>query len=260
MWYAEFEKFGRVLLVPIMALFAGCASTPDDYRDPRDPLEPYNRAMHRFNTDLDNAFLKPIATGYKKIVPDPVDKGVTNVFNNLADIPSAVNNLLQFKLSRAGNDVGRVLINTTVGILGVIDVASNMGLPSYKEDFGQTLGSWGAEAGPYIVLPLLGPSSLRDTVALPVDIALDPLFNLERNRIYWGVIAVRLIDKRADLLTATKVLEEAALDPYVFIRDAYLQRRRNQVYDGNPPPDDYEEEWEADDEERYEPALTPAED
>jgi phospholipid-binding lipoprotein MlaA len=216
--------------------------------------------VHRFNTDLDNAFLKPIATGYREIVPDPVDKGVTNFFNNLADIPSAVNNLLQFKLSRAGSDVGRVVINSTVGLLGVIDVASNMGLPSYKEDFGQTLGVWGAEAGPYIVLPLLGPSSLRDTVALPGDIVLDPLFNLNRNRIYWGLITLRLIDKRADLLTATKVLQEAALDPYVFIRDAYLQRRRNQVYDGNPPPEDYEEEWEAEDEARYEPEVEPSED
>ena len=134
--------FGSVIVLAAAVAVAGCA-TPGSYRDPKDPLEPYNRAMFRFNTDFDNAFVKPVAKGYKYITPEPVDRSVTNFFNNIDDITSAVNNLLQFKLSRFGTDVGRVAVNSTVGLLGVLDVATNLGLPSYKEDFGQTLGYWG---------------------------------------------------------------------------------------------------------------------
>jgi len=238
------------LLLPLVALLllAGCASLPDDYRDPRDPWERYNRGMYQFNTDFDNAFLKPLAKGYKAVVPDPLDKGITNFFNNLADITSAANNLLQFKLSRAASDVGRLAVNSTAGLLGFMDVASNVGLPSYKEDFGQTLGYWGLPPGPYFVLPLLGPSTVRETVGVAGDLYTDPLFldrlvDLGPDRVLWGLAALRLIDRRADLLTATKLLDEAALDPYIFVRDAYLQRRRSLVYDGNPPKDDYDELW-----------------
>jgi phospholipid-binding lipoprotein MlaA len=230
---------GAVLLA---AVIGGCSSTPDEYRDPRDPLETYNRGMHRFNTEIDDAVLKPVAKGYQAITPEPLDRGITNFFNNIADVNSAVNNLLQFKLSRFGSDVGRLAMNSTVGILGFFDVATNMGLPSYKEDFGQTLGYWGAEPSPYLVLPLLGPSTLRDTVGKVGDIAVDPFFSVEKNTIYWGFIALRVVDTRADLLQATKILEQAAVDPYTFMRDAYLQRRRNQIFDGNPPPDPYMED------------------
>jgi len=224
-------------LLLLLALVSGCASVPDEYRDPRDPLESYNRGMHKFNRVVDNAITKPIAKGYKAITPDPLDRGITNFFNNIADVTSAVNNLLQFKLSRAGSDVGRLVVNTTVGILGFFDVATNMGLPSYKEDMGQTFGYWGDVSSPYLVLPLLGPSTLRDTVGLVGDVFTSPLYNVEKNRVYWGLIALNVVDTRADLLTAGKILEEAAVDPYIFLRDAYLQRRRNQIFDGNPPPD-----------------------
>jgi phospholipid-binding lipoprotein MlaA len=223
-------------------LIGGCSSIPEERRDPRDPLESYNRDMHEFNTSLDDFIVKPIAKGYKAVTPEPIDQGVTNFFNNIADINSAVNNLLQFKLSRFGSDVGRVATNSTVGLLGFFDVATNMGLPSYKEDFGQTFGYWGGEPSPYLVLPFLGPSTLRDTVGLGGDIMVDPFFSLNTNTIYWGFIALRAIDTRADLLTASKILEAAAVDPYSFVRDAYLQKRRNEIYDGNPPADPYEED------------------
>jgi len=234
----------RIGLILPLALIGGCASTPDGYRDPRDPLEPYNRAMYKFNQATDDAIIKPVAEGYKKITPEPVDRGVTNFFNNLADVNSAVNNLLQFKLSRAGSDVGRLAVNSTVGMLGFFDVATNMGLPSYKEDFGQTLGYWGAEPSPFLVLPFFGPSTLRDTIGLGGDTVVNPLSHIEKNTAYWGAVGVRVIDQRADLLTAGKILEEAALDPYIFLRDAFLQRRRDQIFDGNPPPEaDAEDIW-----------------
>jgi phospholipid-binding lipoprotein MlaA len=250
-------KFGLLVASLGMMLLQGCASVPEEYRDPRDPWESYNRGMHQFNKDFDTAFLKPVAEGYKAVVPDPADKGITNFFNNIADVTSAVNNLLQFKLSRAGSDVGRVVVNTTVGLLGFVDVATNMGLPSYKEDFGQTLGYWGMSAGPYFVLPLLGPSTVRDTFGFAGDVYTDPLFNIRDSRVHWGLVTLRVIDRRADLLTAGKVLEEAALDPYVFIRDAYLQRRRSQVYDGTPPAEDYDDLWNPDEESGQEDTQNP---
>lgn len=245
MWLTSVKLIGVLLLV---AWIGGCSSVPDEYRDPRDPLESYNRGMHDFNTGFDDVLLKPVAKGYKAITPDPLDRGITNFFNNIADVTSAVNNLLQFKLSRFGSDIGRVTTNSTVGLLGFFDVATNMGLPSYKEDFGQTLGYWGGDPSPYLVLPILGPSTVRDTVGLTGDILVDPFFSVEKNTIYWGFIALRVVDTRADLLTASKILEAAAVDPYSFVRDAYLQRRRNQIYDGNPPPDPYQEDiWAEDD-------------
>ncbi len=204
--------------------------------DPLDPLEPYNRGMHQFNTDFDNAFVKPVAKGYQAVTPEPVDRGITNFFNNLADVNSAINNLLQFKLSRFGSDIGRISINSTVGVLGFFDVATNVGLPSYKEDFGQTLGYWGAEPSPYLVLPFLGPSTVRDTVGTVGDVMVDPLFSVSHETVYWGLVGLRVVDTRADLLTATKIIEEAAVDHYAFVRDAFLQRRRNLIFDGNPPP------------------------
>jgi len=233
----------RILFLMLLAawLVGGCSSIPKEQRDPRDPWQPYNRAMFKFNTDFDNAFFKPAAQGYQAITPEPVSHGITNFFNNVADITSAVNNALQFKLSRAGTDVGRVVVNTTVGLVGFIDVATNIGIPSYKEDFGQTLGYWGFGDGPYFMMPILGPSSVRDTFGFAGDILIDPFFSLEKDQVYWGFVVLRAIDTRAGLLVAGDLMDEAALDRYVFVRDAYLQRRRNLVHDGNPPDDQDED-------------------
>jgi phospholipid-binding lipoprotein MlaA len=230
-------RLSRAAVLVSMLLVVGCASVPPEYRDPRDPWQAYNRAVFQFNTDFDNAFLKPTAKAYRFVTPEPLDKGITNFFNNIADATSAVNNALQFKLSRAGSDVGRVFVNTTVGFVGFFDVASNLGLPSYKEDFGQTLGYWGFGAGPFFMMPILGPSSVRDTFGFAGDVALDPFFSLQKNEIYWGFITLRVVDRRADLLAAGDLIDEAAIDPYSFVRDAYLQRRRSLVHDGNPPVD-----------------------
>jgi len=233
--------FRLAAVITALAILGGCSSVPKEYRDPRDPWQGYNRAMFKFNTDFDNAFFKPAAEAYRFITPEPVDRSVTNFFNNIADVTSAVNNALQFKLYRAGSDVSRVLVNTTVGVVGLIDVASNMGLPSYKEDFGQTLGYWGIGPGPYFVMPILGPSSVRDTFGFAGDVVIDPFFSISKDKIYWGFIALRAIDERADLLAAGEILDEAAIDRYVFIRDAYLQRRRSLVHDGSPPLEDSED-------------------
>jgi len=225
-----------VLMLSTALGLAGCATGVD--RDPRDPLEPLNRAVHSFNNDLvDRAILEPLARGYRYITPAPVNQGVTNFFNNLLDIRSALNNLLQFKIGRAFSDVSRVAVNSTIGILGLMDVASNMNLPRYNEDFGQTLGVWGVGSGPYIVLPLFGPASGRDGIGLVVDWFADPVNYLADDSARWGVRGLNVVDTRADLLSASRVMEEAALDPYAFIRDAYLQRRESLVYDGNPPPE-----------------------
>ena len=236
-------------MIVIAAMMLGCSSVPKEYRDPRDPWQSYNRAMFKFNTDFDNAFFKPVAKGYQIVTPEPVDRGVTNFFNNVADLISAVNNALQFKLSRAGTDVGRIVVNSTVGIGGLFDVATNMGLQSYKEDFGQTLGYWGLGAGPYFIIPILGPSSVRDTIGWAGDIVVDPFFSLSQDEIYWGFVLLDAVDTRADLLAAGEILDEAAIDRYSFIRDAFLQRRLYLVHDGNPPEDDTEDLfWDDDDE------------
>lgn len=217
---------------------AGCATGPD--RDPRDPLEPLNRAVYSFNDMIDRIALEPLAQGYQAITPAPVDKGVTNFFNNLSDLRSAANNLLQFKIGRAFSDVGRFAVNSTVGVLGVMDVASNMDLPRYNEDFGQTLGVWGFGSGPYIVLPFFGPSSGRDSVGVVVDWFTDPLMLIDDDATRWGLRGLKLIDTRADLLNASRVLQQAALDPYAFVRDAFLQQRQSAVFDGNPPEELFE--------------------
>lgn len=247
-------RLGWLVALGVCLLSLGCAANPERVTDPRDPLEPFNRAVFRFNTDFDNAFMKPVARGYRAITPAPVDRGITNFFHNIADVTSAVNNVLQFKMSRAGSDVGRIFINSTVGVLGFIDVATNVGLPSYKEDFDQTLGYWGLEPGAFFMLPILGPSSMRGNIGWVGDIFTDPLFNVRAHEVRWGLVGLRVVDRRADLLTAAEILEEAAIDPYVFLRDAYLQRRLNLVYDGNPPAGAGQEDfWDDVDFEQTEP-------
>ena len=226
----------RVLLVSVsmlMTLLGGCATTGN----PRDPLEPMNRAIYSFNDGVDQAIFKPVADAYRAVLPSFVRTGVSNFFSNINDVSIALNSLLQGKPVDAISDVGRVAVNTTAGILGVFDVATEFGLEKHNEDFGQTLGHWGVGDGPFLMLPLLGPSNLRDTVGLVTDFKLDPITYVDPSRdrnILWGS---RSVSQRAHLLDASKILETAALDPYEFLRDAYLQRRRNLVHDGSPPPE-----------------------
>lgn len=217
-------------LVCLMAL-AGAAQAQSD----KDPFEAWNRALFSFNEGLDAALLKPVATGYKAVVPELVRNGVTNVFNNLGDGWSAINQLLQGKPVAAAEMTMRVATNSLFGMAGLFDVASGLGIERRPEDFGQTLGSWGLPAGPYIVLPLLGPSSLRDTAALPVDLQWRPAALSNDSTARVGISALQLIDVRAGLLDAGRLLDQIALDKYVFVRDGYLSRRRSQVYDGDPP-------------------------
>jgi phospholipid-binding lipoprotein MlaA len=217
-------------------VLAGCATGPN--ANPADPLEPFNRSVYKFNDAVDRTVLKPVATAYRDVTPTMVQKGVGNFFGNLEDVWSFVNNVLQLKGEAAADTFFRVGVNTFIGLGGVIDVASEMRIARHTEDFGQTLGHWGVGAGPYVMLPILGPSTLRDTAALPVDWNGDPVTRVDdiptRNTLY----VVRAVDQRATLLKVETVLDEAALDKYSFIRDAYLQRRRNAVYDGDPPDED----------------------
>ena len=214
-----------------MGLITGCATSGNA----KDPIEGFNRAMYAFNDGVDKAVIKPVAKGYDAVLPNPVRTGVTNFFGNIADLFIGVNNLLQGKVSDGGSDLGRVAVNTTVGVLGVFDVASGMGLEKHEEDFGQTFGHWGMGSGAYVVLPLLGPRTVRDTGGLVLDVATDPVAYIDHVPTRNTLFALRGINDRANLLPAEKVIEEAALDKYSYIRDAYLQRRRSLVYDGNPP-------------------------
>lgn len=234
------RRLGLAVLLGCAAALAGCASGPN--ANPADPLEPFNRSMFEFNDALDRTVVKPVATVYRDVMPKPVRHGVGNFFGNLEDAWSFVNHLLQFKGEGAANSLMRVCVNTVIGIGGVFDVASEMGIERHTEDFGQTLGRWGVGAGPYIVLPVLGPSTLRDTVALPVDVRGDVVAQQDDITLRNSLWALRAVDKRAQLLKAVEVLEEVALDKYTFVRDAHLQRRRNAVYDGNPPEEPYEGE------------------
>jgi phospholipid-binding lipoprotein MlaA len=216
---------------------SGCAVGPDK----RDPMENWNRAVFQFNDTIDTYALKPVATGYKKVTPTIVQTGVSNFFGNLQDLWTGANNFLQGKGRDGASDLGRFALNSTFGVLGLFDIASEAGLPKHKEDFGQTLGRWGVQSGPYVMLPLLGPSTLRDTVGLPLDIVADPWQYKEPVNVRNIGSGVRVIDQRAALLDASTLLEDAALDRYEFIRDGFLQRRQSQVYDGEVPETKSEE-------------------
>lgn len=227
-WLAAF------MLLPL--LVSGCASVPGP-KDPRDPFESFNRSMYKFNDAVDRAVLKPVAQGYAAITPDAVDKGVTNVFSNLGDVWVIANDLMQFKMTQALSDTWRLIINSTIGIYGIFDVARHLGLEKHHEDFGQTLGHWGAGPGPYLVLPILGPSTVRDTTGLVVETTqwnkYDEVTDDSSDENL--LIALETIDRRADLLSASRVLNQVALDPYIFLRESYLQKRNALVYDGKPP-------------------------
>ncbi len=209
-----------------------------------DPLEGWNRVVFGFNEGLDKALLKPVASGYKAVVPELARYGVSNFFGNFGDGWSAINQLLQGKPVAAAQMTMRVATNTLFGIGGLFDVASDLGIERQSEDFGQTLGRWGLPPGPYIVWPLLGPSSLRDTTALPLDLSWRPATLSDDVATRWGLSTLQLIDVRTSLLDAGRMVDDIALDKYVFIRDGYLARRRSLVYDGDPPdvPDDGKDE------------------
>lgn len=220
----------------LFALLAGCATVPPNAgQDARDPLERVNRHMFEFNEGLDKAVLKPLAQVYDKVLPVPVQECVANGFSNLREPTNALNNLLQGKAADAVSDVCRFAINTTIGLLGCFDVASRMGLEKHREDFGQTLGRWGVGNGPFLVLPLLGPSTVRDTAGLGLDSVTDVNFWIENVRVRNTLFGLRTVSLRHELLKADDLIAGAALDKYSFIRDGYLQRRRSLVYDGTPP-------------------------
>lgn len=224
-----------ILTFFVLILLSGCSSMGGGH--PSDPLESVNRKIDVFNQKFDKAVAKPVARGYRKVVPDPLDKGITNFFRNLADVPSAANNLFQLKPLRALNDVGRVCINTTVGLLGLFDVASVMGMPSYKEDFGQTLGYWGVGDSPYLVIPFLGPSNARDFGGGLVNGYFNPV-NYASGNARVSLVLLNAVDRRADMLEAGDFVDEAAVDRYSFVREAYLQRRRSAINDGQVPLDE----------------------
>jgi len=221
------------VLIALACLFVlgGCATTADN----PDPWEGLNRKTFAFNDAVDRAVLKPAAQGYVKVVPGVARTGISNFFSNLEDVGNSFNNILQGKMVDGINDAGRVVLNTTMGLGGLLDLASMNGMEKHNEDFGQTLAVWGMGSGPYFVIPLLGPSTARDAPAKLVDPQWYWPRLLDNDPLYWTLWGLDKVRTRASLLQAEGVLDEAALDRYTFIRDAWLQRRRSQVYDGNPP-------------------------
>jgi phospholipid-binding lipoprotein MlaA len=230
-----------LLALVLLGALGGCATTASGggtaavvATNPADPWERWNRAVFGFNDAVDNAVLIPVATAYRDFVPQPVRTGVGNFFGNMTDLWSAANHLMQGKVEDGLLMGTRVMTNSVFGIGGLIDIAADMGLERQSEDFGQTLGVWGFGPGPYMVLPFLGPSTVRDALATPVDWYGTPPRWTDEN-VGYGLLVLKLVDIRAGLLTASRILDQIALDRYNFLRDAYLSRRRNQVYDGDPP-------------------------
>lgn len=227
----------------VVVLASGCATLPPNAgQDPRDPWEKYNRNMFAFNDGFDAAITKPLAELYVKL-PEGIRTCLSNAFFNLRGPSTAINNFFQGKPVEALSDVGRFAVNTTVGLVGCFDVATGWGMEAHREDFGQTLGVWGFEPGPYLVMPIFGPSSVRDAIGIyGVEPFLDLNFYIDYPGIEYTVLGLRVVNERAELLPADRLVREAALDRYSFIRDGFLQRRRSLVYDGNPPrvidPDD----------------------
>jgi phospholipid-binding lipoprotein MlaA len=225
-------KAANTCVLILAATLSGCAAFGDN---PRDPLEPLNRAMFSFNDTLDVAVMTPVAKGYRFVLPGFVRTGVSNLFSNVEDVWTSINQVLQGKFQTGLEDFGRFLLNSTVGIVGLFDFASEVGLPKHSEDFGQTLAWWGVGGGPYVVLPILGPSTVRDGLAFIVDTQADPVWRIDTVAVRNTSVVIRFTSRRAELLDVSNVLEQAALDRYAFLRDAWLQRRRSLIYDGDPP-------------------------
>lgn len=231
-----------VVCLCILLIASGCATAPIEDGD---PLEPVNREFYGLNDYLDVNFVRPIAEGYVKVTPAPVRTSVTNFFDNLGYLNVILNDILQGKMLQGIQDSGRFVINSTIGVLGMFDVATRMGLESNNEDLGQTFGKWGFGEGVYLVIPLSGPNSVRDAPDMLVSAYLNPLFYASSTiTIPLGI--VNAINRRANLLDASRIRDEAALDPYVFTREAYRQSRLYSIYDGNPPTEDLEDMFEED--------------
>ncbi len=228
-------KFAVLTLAGVMTL-SGCAS----FRTaaPGDPIEPINRGIYSFNSTFDHYLFKPIAKGYDFVVPGPIKTGVTNVFQNVSDVQSLVSDALQLKGAKFGDDLGRVMLNTTFGIAGIFDLATPMGIERGNEDIGQTLGYWGIGAGPYLVIPFLGPSSLRDAVGRYGDAQINPVSFVSSVPVRNSLTGLSVVDSRVGLFPAEDLLNQAALDKYTFLRSAYLQRRQSLVLDGKRPKDE----------------------
>ena len=224
------------ILSTSLALNAKDVFSSDD-----DPLEPINRAIFGFNEVIDDTLLEPVAKGYRAITPDPVENSVSNFFNNLGEINTIINSTLQMKLDKTISSSSRFVINSTVGIFGLFDVASSLGIESHKEDFGQTLGHYGVPAGPYLVLPFFGPSTFRDAPGFYVDIAVEKSISPVHTELHHeerqAIQATNVIDTRANLLQATKILDTAAKDKYIFLRESYLQKRTKMIADGKDVQD-----------------------
>lgn len=231
--YRNLHSFFALLIVGVF--LSGCASTPPT--SSIDPYESMNRSIFSFNESVDEHALKPVAKGYKFIVPDPVETMISNFYSNLDDLNVIFNDLLQLKFKNAGNDTARFVINTTLGMAGLVDFGTPYGFPKRHEDFGQTLAHYGVSSGPYLVLPVLGGSTMRDAGAMIVDMGTNP--NFYSGIVFFGigpaVGALQAVSKRSELLDAEEIVDEGALDKYEFLRDAHLQRRRSLIYDGNPP-------------------------
>jgi len=248
----KFLNHLRISTVLAAVTLAGCATSGD----PRDPIEGFNRGVYDFNDGFDAYVLNPVAKGYYAITPAPVDKGISNFFSNLNDVTVAFNDLLQFKFQHAAGDVGRVVINSTIGILGFMDVATRLDLEKHDEDFGQTLATWGVGSGPYLVLPFLGPNTARGTGGLLVDSFVDPINQIDHIPTRTAVTAIKIIDLRADLLALDDIKDviTKGVDPYDVVKDAYLQRRTWLIYDGEPPElddDEYGDDGYGDEDEAY---------
>jgi phospholipid-binding lipoprotein MlaA len=232
------KRFWMLLSGLVLLALQGCATLKS--ADARDPWEPMNRSIYQFNDAIDTVALKPAAQLYVQVLPGMVRTGVSNFMGNLGDVWSMANSAMQLKGQATVETFMRINVNTFMGLGGILDVASEMGIEKRREDFGQTLGYWGVQPGPYVVL--FGPSTLRDALAFPVDMQGNVTNSLADQATRNGLLSVRLIDQRSGLLKAVDAIKASSLDPYSFVRDAYLQKRRNDIFDGNPPSSfDYNE-------------------
>ncbi|MEO7107345.1 MAG: VacJ family lipoprotein [Rhodoferax sp.] len=230
------DRFFRWSAVAGLVALQACAAVPN--KDPRDPMESWNRGVFKFNDSVDRAVVKPVAIAYRAVTPNWVRTGIGNFFTNLDDVWSMVNNALQLRGQDTADSFGRVIVNTTMGLGGILDIASEMGMERHSANFGLTLGRWGVGPGPFVMLPLWGSSTLRDTAALSLDIKGNLVNSVQDVPTRDALTVINVVDTRSNYLKAGDVVDGAALDKYSFTRDAFLQRRRNQVYDGNPPDED----------------------